>query len=219
MFQIDKKFVIDAYKGFLDKKGIGKNYDTDLDLNRKKDHSVYDVLTKVLDMYKLIRKFALVQARREFIHDDKAFDGVKGILHTCIRNKIRTSAQGSLYINVNSNISFSGEVDEYEKWIVNDKNKTYSLIRNIVDEYNSCLRGEEIKDDNKPLLNDEKREAIYVMNNISKEHIELCMNGDFEKFNESFQQVMINVGVEKNEWVRIMQDMRSILAVDAHENE
>lgn len=212
MFQIDKKFVIDAYKGFLDKKGIGKNYDTDLDLNRKKDHSVYDVLTKVLDMYKLIRKFALVQARREFIHDDKAFDGVKGILHTCIRNKIRTSAQGSLYINVNSNISFSGEVDEYEKWIVNDKNKTYSLIRNIVDEYNSCLRGEEIKDDNKPLLNDEKREAIYVMNNISKEHIELCMNGDFEKFNESFQRVMINVGVEKNEWVRIMQDMRSILA-------
>lgn len=213
MFQIDKSFVVNSYKDYLQKKDVGKNYDNDSQFNKNKGISIYSVLTKILDMYKLIRKFSFVQARKEYIHDEEEFEKIKAALHTNIRNKIRTSPQGSLYITVNGNISFSGDDEEYKKWIVNDKNKTFSLIRNIVDEFNKTLRGEEIKDNNKPLLNDERKESIYIINNIPKEHIDMCVNGNFDKFNESFQRLMIGMGIEENERIKIAEDIKDMILV------
>ena len=66
-----------------------------------------------------------------------------------------------MYLRVNNQLTFKGDVKTYRDYLVQNRNKQMSVVKKMIDELNGVLAGEEIEDDNKPILNDTSPKRVY----------------------------------------------------------
>lgn len=152
-FKIDKNDLIPKFKEYISQYA-GDEEKFEPKYAKEVKYSRYNILKKIQKIYYWVLKNAILDLRQRFIHDDKMFNDVKGKIESHINNKIRTSSDGTIYLKV-GDISFDGDKDQYDEWIVSNKKNQERLIRKIVDELNSVLDGNVDVDENKPILSDE----------------------------------------------------------------
>lgn len=176
-------------------------------------YSTLNILRKVQNIYFWVINNSAIDMRRNFIHNDKLFKKVMNLLKSHVQNKIRTTSDGRVYLKVGDLVAFSGDKDEYDEWIVDNKNNQNRIVRNIVDELNLVLQGKKDDDENKSVLNDKQFienveisniEAIdYIVSKIMKDDLvredldKLKTFGfsddDVEKFWESITEIAVNI--------------------------
>ena len=66
-----------------------------------------------------------------------------------------------MYLRVNNQLTFRGDEETYRDHLVQNKVKQLSTVKKMIDELNGVLAGEEIEDDNKPILNDTSPKRVY----------------------------------------------------------
>jgi len=99
---------------------------------------------------------SILELRQMYIHDDKKFNEIKNALNSHIVNKIKSVSDGTIYLKAGDIFTFSGNKEEYEEWVLKNKNNQERLIKSIVNEFNSLIDGTFKDDDNKPILNDDE---------------------------------------------------------------
>ena len=204
-FEIDKNYILDKYKKHLSSEEMDDEERENI-YAKNKPYSKSEILEKILNLYKFILKHSMLLVRQEYIYDDEAFSKVKAKLISHINNKIRSTSDGSIYIKVNDLDAFNGDRDKYEEWFVDNKSKQQRIVRNIVEELNKVLRGEEMEDKNKPMLNNDTElttEQIiqYIFSKIPDEYItEAIETGETGKLESAFEHMMIKFGVERKVW-------------------
>jgi len=183
-FRFNKKDIAQKFKEWVeqfqndDEKGYEPGHAKEI------EYSKMGNLRKIQKAYKFVLKKSVMSLRQLYIHDDKKYKKIKGELESYITNKIRTTSSGSIYLKVDGLITFSGDKEEYENWVVQDKRNQDRLIRKIIDELNGFIEGKGTDETNKPILNDDQvEEPTKTEITMSKE--ELVEKYIFTMFSES----------------------------------
>ena len=204
MFEIDKKYILERYKEFMaEKEETSADID---DLNLKPSRRA--VLQRVLTLYNFIVNNSIPLIRRQYVHDDETFSFIQNKLKSYVKNKLRSSSDGNIYIKINNLVALNGDLEEYKKWLTNNKNTQYNVVKNIVDELNLFLKGQPVEDKNKPVLNDKLR-LEYVFSLIPDDYIIEASEGNFDNFDKSFESAMVNLNVNREVWIPILSTMKS----------
>ena len=193
-FQIDKKEILSKFKEL-----VNKHADRSDDYNPKHARSTnnptgYYILDRVRSLYHWIIEQIKIELRRKYIQDDEQFKKVFGNLESYARNKIRAQKDGTMYLRVNNQITFSGDKKQYRDELVQSRNKQISVVKKIVDELNNFLRDEEPEDENKPILNDISLKRTYkehtaeeianiILEEIPEDYLLEITEQKFENFN------------------------------------
>lgn len=193
-FRINKNEIIKKFKKFVDEH-VTPN-DTFAPLNAKEIKvKKLDVLDKILFLYEFVVKKSMIDLKRHYISDDVQFNNVKNKLQSYVKNKLRSTSDGHIYINVNNLIEFDGDKDQYYDEILKTKTKQSRVIRNIVDELNSYLDGNRIEEKGKPFLlsfsdNKLNEEEFYniIANLTTDEIFSDMLKENFSSFREMLNE-------------------------------
>ena len=193
-FQIDKKEILSKFKEL-----VNKHSEREDDYNPEHARSTnnptgYYILDRVRSLYHWIIEQIKIDLRRKYIQDDEQFKKVFGNLENYARNKIRAQKDGTMYLRVNNQITFSGDKKQYRDELVQSRNKQISVVKKIVDELNGFLRNEEPEDTNKPILNDTSVKRTYkehtaeevaniILQEVPEDYLLEIAEQKFENFN------------------------------------
>ena len=193
-FQIDKKDIVSKFKDFARKHSErGDDYNPN-NAKHVDNHRNYFVLDRIRALYHWIINEAKLNLRRKYIHDDKEYKKVLGKLESYARNKIKSEKDGTMYLRVNNQLTFRGDEQTYRDHLVQNKVKQLSVVKKMIDELNGVLAGEEIEDDNKPILNDTAPKIVYkehtseevadiILKQVSADYLLEIAEQNFENFN------------------------------------
>ena len=200
-FQIDKKEILSKFKEL-----VNKHSEREDDYNPEHARSTnnptgYYILDRVRSLYHWIIEQIKIDLRRKYIHDDKQFKKVFGNLENYARNKIRAQKDGTMYLRVNNQLTFSGDKKQYREELVQSVNKQISVVKKIVDELNNFLRNEEPEDENKPILNDMSLKSTYkehsaeeiadiILQEVPEDYLLEISNQNFINFNNKMYILM-----------------------------
>ena len=160
-FQIDKKEILSKFKDLANK------YDERADEYNPKharatdSPTAYFILDRVRALYHWVIEQIKIDLRRKYIDNDDKYKKIFGELENYARNKIRAESDGTMYLRVNSQLTFSGDKKQYREELVQSKSKQVSVVKKIVDELNAFLRDEAPEDESKPILNDNSSRTTY----------------------------------------------------------
>ena len=193
-FQIDKKDVVSKFKAYAKKHSERSDEYNPKNAKQTANHRNYFVLDRIRALYHWIIKEAKLDLRRMYIHNDKEFKEVLGKLESYARNKIKSQKDGTMYIRVNNQFTFRGDEKTYRDHFVQSGVKQLSIIRKMIDELNGVLAGEEIEDDNKPILNDTAPKIVYkehtseevadiILKQVTDDYLLEVAEQNFENFN------------------------------------
>ena len=160
-FQIDKKEILSKFRNFANKHAEREDDYNPQHSRTTNNPTGYFILDRIRSLYHWIIEQIKIDLRRKYIHDDKQFKKVVGNLENYARNKIRAQKDGTMYLRVNNQITFSGDKKQYREELVQSVNKQISVVKKIIDELNAFLRNEEPEDENKPILNDISLKRTY----------------------------------------------------------
>ena len=193
-FQIDKKEILSKFKEL-----VNKHSEREDDYNPEHARSTnnptgYYILDRVRSLYHWIIEQIKIELRRKYIQDDEQFKKVFGNLENYARNKIRAQKDGTMYLKVNNQLTFSGDKKQYRDELVQSRNKQISVVKKIVDELNNFLRDEEPEDENKPILNDTSVKRTYkehtaeevaniILQEVPEDYLLEITEQKFENFN------------------------------------
>jgi len=201
-FEFDKKYIVDRYKQYVDQiRSRDDGYDPK---NAKQvGYSSFQVLEKIKQLYYFVLENQKLKMRRTFIHDDDKFLDLYNIVKTHIKNKIRSTSGGKIYLNVSGYKTFVGDQEEYEEYVLENKSKMSSLMGKIVDELNSVINGTIKKDQNKPVLFD---------NSFDKD-VSTSGTTDFQESKKPEQPVVVKL--EESDYIK---DIRKTFMFFTNEN-
>ena len=193
-FQIDKKEILSKFKEL-----VNKHSEREDDYNPEHARSTnnptgYYILDRVRSLYHWIIEQIKIELRRKYIQDDEQFKKVFGNLENYARNKIRAQKDGTMYLRVNNQLTFSGDKKQYRDELVQSRNKQISVVKKIVDELNNFLRNEEPEDENKPILHDTSLKRTYkehtaeevaniILQEVPEDYLLEITEQKFENFN------------------------------------
>ena len=193
-FQIDKKDTVSKFKDLARKHSErGDSYNPS-NAKHVGNHRGYFILDRIRALYHWVINEAKLDLRRKYIHDDKEYKKVLGKLESYARNKIKSEKDGTMYVRVNNKITFRGDEKTYRDHFVQSGVKQLSIIRKMIDELNGVLAGEEIEDDNKPILNDTAPKIVYkehtseevadiILKQVSDDYLLEIAKENFDNFN------------------------------------
>ena len=193
-FQINKKDIISKFKEFAGKHSERADDYNPNNAKHVDNHRNYFVLDRIRALYHWIINEAKLDLRRKYIHDDKEYKKVLGKLESYARNKIKSEKDGTMYLRVNNQLTFRGDEQTYRDHLVQNKVKQLSVVKKMIDELNGVLAGEEIEDDNKPILNDTAPKIVYkehtseevadiILKQVSADYLLEIAEQNFENFN------------------------------------
>jgi hypothetical protein len=193
-FQINKKNIISKFKDFADKHAERSDEYNPKNAKPIDTHRNYFILDKIRALYHWIINQSKIDLRREYIHDTDEYKKVLGRLESYARNKIKSEKDGTMYLRVNNQLTFKGDVKTYRDYLVQNRNKQMSVVKKMIDELNGVLAGEEIEDDNKPILNDTSPKRVYkehtaeevadiILKQVSDDYLLEVTEQNFENFN------------------------------------
>ncbi len=212
LFRINKEDVFDKFKKHIqDKNNIRTSKVSD-------ESSKSELLEKIKNIYEFVVSESMMALRNKFMHDEEMFKKVKHLLESYLVNKIRSRSDGTHYINVNDIVSFTGNAEQYENWIVKDKRKLYRVFKNVVDELNSLLDGRDLDDMNKAVIVDEIKEIVKIiskediastiLNKIPEEYlVEFFEDYKFKNFAVSFIKILSEMKVEEKESLDLLHEL------------
>ena len=193
-FQIDKKEILSKFKEL-----VNKHSEREDDYNPEHARSTnnptgYYILDRIRSLYHWIIEQIKIELRRKYIQDDEQFKKVFGNLENYARNKIRAQKDGTMYLRVNNQLTFSGDKKQYREELVQSVNKQISVVKKIIDELNNFLRNEEPEDENKPILNDISLKRTYkehtaeevaniILQEVPEDYLLEITEQKFENFN------------------------------------
>jgi len=193
-FQINKKDVVSKFKTY-----VKQHSDPTDDYNPHSakpvaNHRNYHILDRIRALYHWVISESKLELRRKYIHNDKEFKEIIGKLESYTRNKIKSQKDGTMYLKVNNQLTFTGDQETYRDNFVQNSVKQLSMIRKIVDELNGVLAGEEIEDPNKPILNDTSLKGVYkeytseevaevILKQVSDDYLLEIAEQNFDNFN------------------------------------
>ena len=193
-FQINKKDVVSKFKTY-----VKQHSDPTDDYNPHSakpvaNHRNYNTLDRIRALYHWVISESKLELRRKYIHNDKEFKEIIGKLESYTRNKIKSQKDGTMYLKVNNQLTFTGDQETYRDNFVQNSVKQLSVIRKIVDELNGVLAGEEIEDPNKPILNDTSLKGVYkehtseevaevILKQVSDDYLLEIAEQNFDNFN------------------------------------
>tara|TARA_R110002110_G_scaffold146254_4_gene336029 strand:+ start:1760 stop:2503 length:744 start_codon:yes stop_codon:yes gene_type:complete len=193
-FQINKKDVVSKFKTY-----VKQHSDPTDDYNPHSakpvaNHRNYNTLDRIRALYHWVISESKLELRRKYIHNDKEFKEIIGKLESYTRNKIKSQKDGTMYLKVNNQLTFTGDQKTYRDNFVQNSVKQLSMIRKIVDELNGVLAGEEIEDPNKPILNDTSLKGVYkeytseevaevILKQVSDDYLLEISEQNFDNFN------------------------------------
>ena len=193
-FQINKKDVVSKFKTY-----VKQHSDPTDDYNPHSakpvaNHRNYNTLDRIRALYHWVISESKLELRRKYIHNDKEFKEIIGKLESYTRNKIKSQKDGTMYLKVNNQLTFTGDQETYRDNFVQNSVKQLSVIRKIVDELNGVLAGEEIEDPNKPILNDTSLKGVYkeytseevaevILKQVSDDYLLEISEQNFDNFN------------------------------------
>ena len=160
-FQIDKKDTVSKFIDFAKKHSERADDYNPKNAKPVSNHRNYFILDRIRALYHWIIEEAKLDIRRKYIHNDKEYKKVLGQLQSYARNKIRSYKDGRMYVNINNKLTFSGDEKQYREHFVQSRVKQISIVKKMIDELNAVLAGDEIKDPNKPILNDASPKRIH----------------------------------------------------------
>ena len=193
-FQINKKDVVSKFKAYAKKHSDPTDDYNPHSAKPVANHRNYFILDRIRALYHWIINESKLELRRKYIHNDKEFKEIVGKLESYTRNKIKSQKDGTMYLKVNNQLTFIGDQETYRDNFVQNPVKQLSMIRKIVDELNGVLAGEEIEDDNKPILNDTSSKRIYkeytseevadvILKQVSDDYLLEIAEQNFDNFN------------------------------------
>lgn len=192
----------------LEKKFISKLDTNSTLVNRLSRNASLDSrmenLKKIIYLYKFVLEESKMWLRRNLIADDEAYQAVISKIENLINNKIKIEADGTLYININDELKFNGEKEQYLEWLVNKKRNQFKIFKAIVKEIDDALNGVFVADENKTAIFDLTIENItnFIVTNYIPESV---LNiEDKEEANKQFKnyfvQAMYELKVPKDLW-------------------
>ncbi len=193
-FQINKKDTVSKYKDLVSKHDERADSYNPRNAKHVANHRNYFILDRIRALYHWIIDEAKLDLRRKYIHNDKEYKKVLGKLESYARNKIKSEKDGSMYVRINNKLTFRGDEKAYRDHFVQSKVKQISIIKKMIDELNGVLAGEEIEDDNKPILNDTAPKIVYkehtseevaeiILKQVSDDYLLEIAEQNFENFN------------------------------------
>ena len=229
-FQINKKTIVSKFREL-----VKKHADKEDDYNPKNAKSVgnhrdYFVLDKIRAIYNWIIDEVKIELRRMYIHDDKEYKKVVGKLENYARNKIRTEKDGTMYLRVNKQLTFSGDNKEYRDNFVQNRTKQLSVFRKIVDELNGFLNGEEDTDKNKSILNDSspimiRREhtsediAEVILKEVPDDYLLEISEQKFDNFNNKLYVLLNKYNVTAFETKELLNKIKESYTLPEEEDD
>ena len=111
-----------------------------------------------------------------------------------------------MYARVNNQLTFRGDEKTYRDYFVQSRVKQLSIIKKMIDELNGVLAGEEIEDDNKPILNDTAPKIVYkehtseevadiILKQVSNDYLLEIAEQNFENFNNRIYVLLYQYNV------------------------
>ena len=193
-FQINKKNVLSKFKDFAEKHAERADEYNPKNAKPIDTHRNYFILDRVRALYHWVIEQSKIDLRRKYIHDTDEYKKVLGKLESYARNKIKSEKDGTMYLRVNNQLTFKGDEKTYRDYLVQNKNKQMSVVKKMIDELNGVLAGEEIEDDNKPILNDTSPKRIYkehtaeevadiILKQVTDDYLLEVAEQNFENFN------------------------------------
>ena len=193
-FQINKKNVLSKFKDFADKHAERADEYNPKNAKPIDTHRNYFILDRLRALYHWVIEQSKIDLRRKYIHDTDEYKKVLGKLESYARNKIKSEKDGTMYLRVNNQLTFKGDVKTYRDYLVQSRNKQMSVVKKMIDELNGVLAGEEIEDDNKPILNDTSPKRVYkehtteevadiILKQVSDDYLLEIAEQNFENFN------------------------------------
>jgi hypothetical protein len=221
MFKIDKNDILDKFKDFLDKNSTKEEGETRITSAEEKPSSKLDILYRVLEIYNFVFQNCLMKLRHAYIYDDNEFNRVKNGLQNYIKNKIRSTIDGRLYIKIGTLVALSGDRDEYEDWVLGDKRKVYSIVKAIVDELNDYLSGSPIEEKNKSIIFDMNEEAYVELffNILPEKTITSLVDGDVQDFETILEQFAIKNNLPRSTWEGLVTKAKEVFSKQSSDTE
>ena len=193
-FQINKKNVLSKFKDFAEKHAERADEYNPKNAKPIDTHRNYFILDRIRALYHWVIEQSKIDLRRKYIHDTDEYKKVLGKLESYARNKIKSEKDGTMYLRVNNQLTFKGDEKTYRDYLVQNKNKQMSVVKKMIDELNGVLAGEEIEDDNKPILNDTSPKRVYkahtaeevadiILKQVSDDYLLEVAEQNFENFN------------------------------------
>ena len=114
-FQIDKKEILSKFKDL-----VNKHAEREDDYNPEHSRSTnnptgYFILDRIRSLYHWIIEQIKIDLRRKYIDNDDKYKKIFGELENYARNKIRAESDGTMYLRVNSQLTFSGDKKQYRE--------------------------------------------------------------------------------------------------------
>ena len=160
-FQIDKKEILSKFKDLANKNDERADEYNPKHARATDSPTAYFILDRVRALYHWVIEQIKIDLRRKYIDNDDKYKKIFGELENYARNKIRAESDGTMYLRVNSQLTFSGDKKQYREELVQSKSKQVSVVKKIVDELNAFLRDEAPEDESKPILNDNSSRTTY----------------------------------------------------------
>ncbi len=217
-FKIDKENVVEYFKNFAKQKEKDDRRSKQIDNFKDEENTkLLDVLERIRYLYEIILKKVLLDLRSFYIHDDEKFNELKNILRSYVKNKIKSKSDGRMYIKINNEKEFDGDLSKYYEYFVNDKVLLEKMVRAITNELNSYLDGSLIDDSNKSIMYDiensnlESVDAVIskILDSIDPEFFLELNNCNFGNFDKNFSLVATNLGLSDDRINSVLADLHA----------
>lgn len=193
-FRFDKRKLVPAFKEYIDQYTSDDEKEFQPKNAKEVTVSKLEILRKVQNVYEWVLKESLLDIRQMYVHDDKKFEEVKNHIKSYIKNKIRSTSDGQVYLKVGDFMSFTGDKEQYEEWIVNSRRNQERIVRKVIDDLNSFLENGEKEDGNKPILNDS--EFVKTVQLTNEDIVQYIFDKMDQKLVEQFVESSNNKDVE-----------------------
>ena len=229
-FQINKKNVLSKFKDFAEKHAERADEYNPKNAKPIDTHRNYFILDRIRALYHWVIEQSKIDLRRKYIHDTDEYKKVLGKLESYARNKIKSEKDGTMYLRVNNQLTFKGDEKTYRDYLVQNKNKQMSVVKKMIDELNGVLAGEEIEDDNKPILNDTSPKRVYkehtaeevadiILKQVSDDYLLEVAEQNFENFNNRLYVLLDQYNVTAADTKDILLKIQEAFTPEEEEND
>ena len=229
-FQINKKNVLSKFKDFADKHTERADEYNPKNAKPIDTHRNYFILDRIRALYHWVIEQSKIDLRRKYIHDTDEYKKVLGKLESYARNKIKSEKDGTMYLRVNNQLTFKGDEKTYRDYLVQNKNKQMSVVKKMIDELNGVLAGEEIEDDNKPILNDTFSKRVYkehtaeevadiILKQVTDDYLLEVAEQKFENFNNRLYVLLDQYKVTAADTKNILLKIQEAFTPEEEEND